>query len=268
MASRLLADRYRDGRVFLAGDACHLHPPFGGFGMNMGVADAVDIGWKLAAVRQGWGGAALLDSYEAERRPVHNLVMDEAEGNHAVLAAQLFREGVEEDSARGETVRAEVAALIRETKAREFYALGVVLGLRYRGSPVIPDDGTEADWTMSRDYVPSAAPGSLAPHLWLEDGRSLYDLFGQGFTLLVMADGEGTDLDEAAAEAASTGTPLEIVRIVDPRLTSLYQASRALIRPDQFVAWRGDRWQSGMLATASGRAATEGTLRLQEKVAG
>lgn len=164
VASRLLADRYRDRRVFLAGDACHLHPPFGGFGMNMGVADAFDLGWKLGAVLSGWGGPALLDSYEAERRPVHELVMEEAEGNHAVLSNQLVREGMEDDGARGDAIRAEISDVIREVKTREFDALGVVLGLRYRGSPVIVDDGTEAEWMMSRVYVPSAAPGSIAPH--------------------------------------------------------------------------------------------------------
>ena len=92
VASRLLADRYRDGRVFLSGDASHLHPPFGGFGMNMGISDSVDLGWKLAAVIQGWGGPALLDSFEAERRPAHEFVMDEAESNHATLPNQFVRD--------------------------------------------------------------------------------------------------------------------------------------------------------------------------------
>lgn len=266
VASRLLADRYRDRRVFLAGDACHLHPPFGGFGMNMGIADAVDIGWKLAAVLAGWGGPALLNSYEAERRPVHNLVMDEAESNHAVLANQLYREGIEELSPAGEQVRAEVAALIRKTKEREFYALGIVLGLRYRGSPVIWDDGTEANWAASRDYIPNAAPGSLAPHAWLNDG-SVYDLFGPGFTLLVTADAAGADIEEAASEARSTGTPLTVVKLDSPKLVSLYQASRALIRPDQIVAWRGERWQRGLLNLASGRSTDDANWPLRGEVA-
>ncbi|MCP3731119.1 FAD-dependent monooxygenase [Sphingomonas sp. MG17] len=255
IASRLLADRYRKGRVFLAGDACHLHPPFGGFGMNMGIADAVDLGWKLAAVAQDWGGPRLLDSYEAERRPVHDMVMDEAEANHAVLPNQLFREGIEDDTPEGEAIRQEVAAFIQRTKVREFYALGVVLGLRYRGSPVIAEDGTEAAWRISRDYQPSAAPGCLAPHAWLDDGQSLYDLFGQGFTLLVLGDPDGADIDAARREAERSGTPLDIVVLDDPRLRSLYDATRALVRPDQIVAWRGDQWPgTGLLGLASGRA--------------
>ncbi len=262
VASRLIADRYRLGRAFLAGDACHLHPPFGGFGMNMGVADAVDLGWKLAAVLQGWGGPALLDSYEAERRPVHEAVMAEAESNHAILSNQLFRKGIEDDTDEGEAIRADVSDLIRRTKAKEFYALGIVLGYRYVDSPVIVDDGTAQGWEISLDYTPSAAPGSLAPHAWLPDGRSLYDLFGAGFTLLAFADVDADDLAQAAREAEATGTPLTVVRLADPTLATLYQSQRALIRPDQHVAWRGDRWPDrGLLATVSGRSHADATSR-------
>lgn len=241
-AHRLLADGYRRGRAFLIGDACHLHPPFGGYGMNMGVADAVDLGWKLAATVQNWGGQALLDSYEAERRPVHELVIEESEANHAILANQLFRDGIEEDSDEGQAIRTEVADLIRKAKRQEFYSLGVVLGLRYRNSPVIPADGTEADWALSRDYVPSAAPGCIAPHAWLDDGRSLYDLFGEGFTLLVLDGGRDADIIAAQAEAERAGVPLTVVTPHEPRLASLYAAPLALVRPDQIVAWRGDAW--------------------------
>ncbi len=257
IASRLSADRYRRGRTFLAGDACHLHPPFGGFGMNLGVSDAVDLGWKLAAVLQGWGGATLLDSYESERRPVHDLVMDEAESNHAVLANQLFRDGIEEEGPAGEAIREEVAALIRRSKEREFNALGVVKGLRYLNSPIIPADGSEPEWRPSRDYQPSASPGSVAPHAWLADDRSLYDLFGAGFTLLVLDDAGDGDVASAIAEARRTGIPLDVVRLPDPALAALYGAVRALVRPDQVVAWRGQAWPSdeALLERVSGRGA-------------
>lgn len=242
VASRLLADRYSLGRIFLAGDACHLHPPFGGFGMNMGVSDAVDLGWKLAARLQGWGGETLLDSYEAERRPVHEMVLDEAENNHAVLANQLFRPGIEDDSAEGGRIREEVSALIQRTKYREFNALGVVLGYRYLHSPVIVDDGSSDGWTVSRDYYPSASPGALAPHCWLEDDRSLYDLFGAGFTLLVMNASASGEAARAIRDAGHAGVPITLVERVDPELETLYEAALALIRPDQHVAWRGDAW--------------------------
>jgi 2-polyprenyl-6-methoxyphenol hydroxylase-like FAD-dependent oxidoreductase len=254
VASRLLADRYSLGRAYLIGDACHLHPPFGGYGMNMGIADAVDLGWKIAAVLQGWGAPDLLDSYETERRPAHVYVMDEAEANHSMAPNQLVRDHIEDLTPEGEAIRREVGELIWKVKTNEFYALGVVLGYRYENSPIIIGDGSPA-WEKSRDYVPTAAPGSLAPHCWLDDGRSLYDLFGQGFTLLVMAEGEADDVARARREAAESGTPLDVVLLEDPSLVALYGAKRALIRPDQHVAWRGDAWPEGdLLLTVSGRA--------------
>jgi hypothetical protein len=107
---------------------------------------------------------------------------------------------------------------------------------------------------MSRDYSPSAAPGCLAPHAWLEDGRSLYDLFGKGFTLLVFDNPEANDITTARVEAKKTGTPFEVVYLPIPELALLYEASRALIRPDQFVAWRGNTWpDNGLLSIATGR---------------
>jgi 2-polyprenyl-6-methoxyphenol hydroxylase-like FAD-dependent oxidoreductase len=253
VASRLQADRYAMGRVFLVGDSCHLHPPFGGFGMNMGVADAVDLGWKLAAVLQRWGGQSLLDSYEVERRQAHEFVLDEAQANHALGPDKLLRDGIEDPGESGAAVRRELAELIWQHKRAEFYALGVVLGFCYRNSPVIVDDGTASTWQRSRDYVPSAIPGCLAPHRWLRDGRSLYDLFGSGFTLLVFDSVDTPDVADAEQEAARMGIPLRVVRLADPTLIDLYRATRALIRPDQHVAWRGTKWPAtGLLATVSG----------------
>ncbi|QUT05715.1 FAD-dependent monooxygenase [Sphingobium phenoxybenzoativorans] len=260
VASRLLADNYSLGRVFLAGDACHLHPPFGGFGMNMGVSDAVDLGWKLAARLQGWGGPALLDSYEAERRPVHEMVLDEAENNHAVLANQLFRAGIEDDTPEGAQIREDVAALIHRTKYQEFNALGVVLGYRYLNSPIIVDDGSSAGWTMTRDYEPSAAPGALAPHRWLDDGRSLYDLFGTGFTLLVMGDGMTAEIEKAQRASSALDAPLTIVDLPGSGLDQLYGGRLALIRPDQHVAWRGNAWPGDdIFAVVTGQRADAAT---------
>jgi len=242
VASRLLANRYADRRVFLVGDACHLHPPFGGYGMNMGVADGVDLGWKLAAVLQGWGGTSLLDSYETERRPVHNFVMDEAVANHAVLGNQLWQEGLEDDSDIGAALRSEVGGRIQRAKLREFNTLGVVLGYRYDDSPLIVPDGSAPPEYDFINYVPSARPGALAPHAWLHDGSSLYDHFGDGFTLLCTNDAGPAAMQSAQDAAQHARVPLTLLQPKERVLEQLYGARLTLVRPDQHVAWRGDEW--------------------------
>ena len=238
-AHRLVADRYCAGRVFLAGDACHLHPPFGGFGMNMGIGDAVDLGWKLSARLAGWGGEALLASYEAERRPVHERTIAEAVQNYSAVSNELVRPALEENSPRGEATRREVADIIEAVKVREFKTLGVILGLRYANSPIIISDGSEPPPEHFMLYVPSAHPGCLAPHLWLADGSSLYDHFGPGFTLLV-TDGDTAGTHALLAAAQARGVPLKVLAPGDDRLRARYGARFALIRPDQHVGWRGD----------------------------
>lgn len=241
VASKLLADRFRRDRVFLIGDAGHLHPPFGGFGMLLGVGDAVDLGWKLAAVTQGWAGPALLDSYEVERRQTAQFVMDAAEANHTILANQLILPHIEDDSPEGDSARRESSALIQKHKHAEFYARGVVLGYCYCDSPVIEDDGTQKHWERSLDYVPSATPGCIAPHCWLADGSSLYDHFGSGFTLLITDITAPEEIAAVEKHAKAAGMPLTVLAPTEARLTELYKAPMVLIRPDQHVAWRGDR---------------------------
>lgn len=250
---RLLADRYSQGRVFLTGDACHLHPPFGGFGMNMGISDSVDLGWKLAAVLQGWGSVALLDTYESERRSIHDFVLEQAEANHSLAPNQLARDGIEEDSARGEAVRKDVADLIWRTKQPEFYSLGVVLGYRYVNSPIIVEDEHPVPWQRLPDYTPSAAPGSLAPHRWLRDGTSLYDHFGPGFTMLVLDASALQQAKRAEEQAQELAIPFTIVEISDKTVAELYGAPLALIRPDQHVAWRGLDVPKDLMAIVTGQ---------------
>src|SRR5258706_4956903 len=211
--------------------------------MNMGIGDGVDLGWKIAAVLQGWGGERLLDSYEQERRPVHEYVMDEAVANHALLPKQMWREGLEDATSAGAAVRAEVGAQIKAAKIREFSTLGVVKGYHYSGSPLVVDDGSAPPPRDFRNYVPSAHPGCIAPHAWLDDGSSLYDHFGKGFTLLA------TDGQDAAL--SSNGIPLKVVR--QAGLRELYGARCALIRPDQHVAWRGNEPGPEVLNIAAGR---------------
>jgi 2-polyprenyl-6-methoxyphenol hydroxylase-like FAD-dependent oxidoreductase len=238
VAHQLIADRYQSDRVFLAGDACHLHPPFGGFGMNMGIADAVDLGWKIAATLQGWGGPELLDTYQVERRRVHERTTAESVFNYGAVSNQLVRPGIEEGGAVGEATRNEVGEIIRATKMREFKTLGVVLGYRYESSIIIAEDG-EPPVEDAVIYVPSAYPGCLAPHLWLRDGTSLYDHFGEGFTLLV-TEGEQSEVAPLVQTANALRLPLHVLSPGDQRLRLRYKARFALIRPDQHVAWRGD----------------------------
>ncbi len=242
VASRLIADKYQQGRAILVGDACHLHPPFGGYGMNMGVADSVDLGWKLAAVLRGWGGPALVPSYAAERRPVHQRVMDEAVANHAVLGKELTQAGSEDDGPAGVKLRAQIGAAIREVKAREFNTLGVVLGCHYHDSPIVVADGSTPPKSAVQQVTPTACPGSLAPHTWLADGSSLYDGFGAGVTLLVTGGWTSADNHQAQRDAAALGVPLTVFQPDCDALPELYQARLALIRPDQHIAWRGDTW--------------------------
>jgi hypothetical protein len=217
-----------------------LHPPFGGFGMNMGIGDAVDLGWKLTATLRGWGGPNLLDSYEIERRPVHLRVLDVSVQNYSVLSEHLVRDSIDSDDDHGRAVRAGLTAEILKSKTQEFKSLGVVLGTHYSGSPIVVADGTAPPATNVMHYEPSAHPGCLAPHLWLDENTSLYDRFDMGFTVLVTdgaVEAEGRRLLEAAKAA---NVPAGLLVVDNARLRELYGCSLALIRPDQHVAWRGD----------------------------
>ena len=235
-ARMLLADHYRDGRIFLAGDAAHLNPPWGGHGFNTGIGDAVNIGWKLAAVLAGWGGERLLASYEAERRPIAERTIREAAANMRVLAPELSNPDLDAAGSVGVQARRAAAAVIRAAKDREFHSLGLVLGYAYDASPVIVDEGAPP-LPESQDYMPTARPGARLPHRWLPDGASLYDRLGSGFTLLWLSD--DADISSFAEVAAVRGAPLTILDLRDQALMSAYGAPLLLIRPDQHVAWRG-----------------------------
>lgn len=261
VASEFIADRYRDRGIFLIGDACHLHPPTGGYGMNMGISDSVDLGWKLAAVLRGWGGAHLLDSYQQERKPVHRQVIDAALSNFSTVSLhQDISSAFEEDSEAGAAERARVSAKLAAGRLQEFRSLGVMLGYRYDASPItVAEEGGEPQDPSMRDYVPTARPGARAPHAWMEDGQSLFDLFGAGFTLLSFADSSVSDLQQAAADAASLGIPVKILRIENADIAALYERKLVLVRPDQHVAWRGDFWRgSSILMRATGHLGDDG----------
>jgi 2-polyprenyl-6-methoxyphenol hydroxylase-like FAD-dependent oxidoreductase len=234
---QLVAERYGSKRCFLAGDACHLFVPTGGFGMNTGIGDAVDLAWKIAATRDGWAGPDLLASYEAERRPVGLFNTLEAADNYdksgAIFAVP---DALEADGPPGDSARAAVAALL-PPKIKHFAPIGVHLGYRYDPSPIVVPDGTPAPSFDAASYTPSARPGHRAPHAWLAPGRSTLDLFGRGFSLLRFNRAQGTEL---IAAAHAVGLPLDIVDIADPTVAMLYGRDLVLVRPDGHVAWRGD----------------------------
>ena len=231
-----LAERYREGRVFLLGDAAHLQSPSGGYGMNGGVGDAVNFGWKLAAVIQGWGGEELLDSYEIERRQFHDRALAETIQNSE--DNELVTPGLE-DPIRGETLRATLGDQIRRTKPKNFQSLGISLGYRYENSPVMVSDGTPPTPYETSRYIPTAKPGHRAPHAWLSDGTALFDHFGRAFTLLVLGPRE-VECSRLEHAAGACGVPLTVLRRSEPELRELYQANLVLIRPDQHVGWRSD----------------------------
>lgn len=236
-ARMLVADRYREGRCFLAGDAAHQNPPWGGFGANTGIGDAADLGWKLAAALRGWAGDCLLDSYETERRPIARRAIAEAERNMRVLTGELAVPGLDGDGPDGRALRAKTAELIRQAKTAEMYTLGFVLGTAYPGSPIIlPDDGP-APASTGTEYRPSGAPGNRLPHQWLDRNRSLQDELGPGFTLLEIAAPPAPEWEAAAAAA---GVPLTRYRLNRPDLHGLYAARYVLVRPDGYIAWRGE----------------------------
>jgi 2-polyprenyl-6-methoxyphenol hydroxylase-like FAD-dependent oxidoreductase len=217
----LLADRYDAGRVFLAGDSAHQYIPTGGYGMNTGIADAVDLGWKLAAVVKGHAGAGLLDSYERERRPVgyRNRLASERHTDVRLKIAELYRSEPDLDAlGRG------IAALGNA----ENESWGIEFGYRY--------DGVEPNPTV---YEPTTAPGARLPSVFLHDGSALYDRLGRWFTLLRFGDADPSPLIDAAP------VPLETVIVDDPAVAPIYEARLVLVRPDTHVAWRGNRCDDG-----------------------
>lgn len=213
-----LVDTVRCGRVFLAGDAAHLNPPFGGHGLNTGIGDAVDLGWKLAAVLDGWGGNALLDSYGAERRPIQHAVIRAATANMAVLSTELLAGDLDADTEAGERARAAAHNQIQATKKTEFHALDLVL-----------------DQTFPASAVVAPGAGFRLPHAWLDPTTSIYDALGEEFTLVVTA-GAGAPTLTAAAQ----NVPLHVLDLRCRNLRDRYGHDLLLVRPDQYVGWTGD----------------------------
>ncbi len=238
---RLVADRFRDRRVFICGDAAHLWIPMAGYGMNAGIADAMNLSWQLAARVQGWGGEAVLDAYEAERQPITEQVSRFAM-NHA-LALQKQREQVpaqiEADGPEGDEVRRAAGQALYDLNVNQYCCGGLNFGYFYDQSPLIRYDAEAAPEYSMADFTPSTVPGCRTPHFWLGDGRSLYDALGDGFTLLRSDPALDTVALEDAARARKV--PLRVLDIGGQAgAGGLYRHKLVLSRPDQHVAWRGD----------------------------
>ncbi len=255
----LVADRYQHGRVLMAGDAVHLFTPTGGFGMNTGVDDAANMAWKLAAVVQGWAPPALLDTYEAERKPIGHRNTSMSHKFASAVAGLDIPPELEDDTPAGEAARKKLGAHLA-TFTEEFRSLGIQLGARYDGSPLIADDDEPAPGDSPFTYTPSPVPGGRAPHVWLADGSALADHFSRGFTLLRLSPDapDGAGLTAAASERR---VPLETVTIDEPAVRELYGRDLVLVRPDHHIAWRGDiepQEPAALIATVTGGTAGAG----------
>ena len=236
---RMIADRFRDRRVFLCGDAAHIWVPFAGYGMNAGIADAVNLSWKLAGVLNGWASPTILDAYELERKPVTEQVSRYAMDT---FARQLLNSSLPDDletpGPAGDAARAQVGKEAYEINVGQACCGGLNFGYFYDASPIIAYDGEQAPAYTMYDFRQSTVPGCRTPHVWLRDGRSLYDALGPEFTLLCFD--HTVETGGLTAAASRRGVPLVVLKADADESTELYPYKLVLSRPDQHVAWRGN----------------------------
>ena len=234
---QLVAERYRRGRILLAGDAAHIWIPIAGFGMNAGIQDATDLAWKLAAIHRGWAGDGLLDSYELERRPIGDQVAC-AVGRQASRSLEVTFDGeeIEAAGAAGRAARDELAARLAVTEPARYDPVGLNFGYHYAGSPLVWAAESVAPELEIDRYEPLAHPGFRLPHMWRGDGSSIFDQLGADFTLLRT---DPDPLDSAALHRAARqrGIPLSDLTVPEPAAREIYGARMLLVRPDQHVAW-------------------------------
>jgi hypothetical protein len=234
---RMLADRFRDRRVFICGDAAHIWVPFAGYGMNAGIADAMNLSWMLAGVLKGWADPAILAAHEAERWPITEQVSHYAMGTALALARARadVPPDIEAPGPAGDALRADLGSRLVAMHTPQFCCGGLNFGCFYDRSPIIAYDGEAAPPYTMDDFTPSTVPGCRTPHVWLANGRSLYDAMGPDFTLLRFDRTEGVAALTRAA--VRRGVPMTVLD-VDP--VAPYDRKLVLSRPDQYVAWRGD----------------------------
>jgi 2-polyprenyl-6-methoxyphenol hydroxylase-like FAD-dependent oxidoreductase len=251
----LLADHYRKGRVFLAGDSVHLVIPTGGLGMNTGIGDAIDLSWKLAGSLRGWGGPNLLASYELERRQVGD--RNVGASRYASLGRRKwrgqYRPDIRHQSAEGQAAREHLAGVadIEQRKTNEM--IGAELGYRYVASPIIWEEPGGPEH-LFREYVPTTWPGTRLPHVWLDGHVALQDRLGPGYTLLRLG-ATGEDASALQRSFAAYRAPFEVLDVADDSARDVYGYDLILLRPDLHIVWRGDQLPiepDGLAAIATG----------------
>jgi len=238
---RLVADRFRDRRIFICGDASHLWIPMAGYGMNAGIADAMGLSWVLAARLNGWVTDHALNAYQDERQPITEQVSNFAM-NHAI-ALQKEREGVPQDieapGEKGEQARAAAGKALYELNVRQYCCGGLNFGYFYDRSPIIEYDGEQPPSYTMDTFRQSTVPGCRTPHIWLDDGRSIYDAMGREYTLLRFNSSVDVSALEEAAKAR--GVPLTVLDVdASEASAEIYKEALVLSRPDFHVAWRGN----------------------------
>ncbi len=237
---RLVADRFRDRRAFICGDASHLWVPMAGYGMNAGIADAMNLSWQLAARLAGWGAAGILDAFQAERQPITEQVSHFAM-NHALALAkkrQTVSPDIEAPGEHGERIRAETGQALYELNVKQYCCAGLNFGYFYDRSPLIAYDGQAAPGYTMDTFTPSTVPGCRTPHFWLEGHKSLYDALGTGYTLI--RTDPSVNVAPLQEAARSRGVPLTVLDVPAALAGETYRHKLVLSRPDQHVAWRGD----------------------------
>lgn len=238
---RLVADRFRDRRVFICGDAAHLWTPQAGYGMNAGIADAANLSWLIAATLTGWAPPAILDAYAAERQPiteqVSRFVMDMA--LNIMKQRREIPAEVEWPGPIGEAMRARIGKEAYDLDVQLQCCGGLNFGYFYEGSPIIAYDGERQPVYSIGNFTSSTVPGCRAPHFWLDDRRSLYDALGPDYTLIRFDP--TVNVSGVVESAARRGVPLAVLDVDAPEARTLYARNLVLVRPDQHVAWRGDK---------------------------
>jgi flavin-dependent monooxygenase StaC len=232
-----VATDYQSGNIFFVGDSAHTLSPSGGFGMNTGVSDALDLGWKLAAVLRGWAGSQLLETYQTERHPLAVAAVEEANLNLERTIKRTLPPEIMLESPEGERARAQMTEKMKHSDVnREFNAPGIHFGFYYE-SPAIATEPEKPAVQKPDEWTPTSYPGSRAPHAWLEANKSTLDLFGHGLVLLNFGDRDVTALIDSCQ---AKKVPLRTYQIDDREIAKTYEKTLVLVRPDGHVAWRGD----------------------------